>query len=119
MCARRRANVHTHSDVGVLVMPGKIQHVIQSQHAGRDLGEVHRWVHVVLTDRGGGRGFNTHTHTHTGYKNTSLFFCREFIFFTQHKIPAEKKCYWFPTVSKSVKSHINRVYITAWNIRLV
>lgn len=37
-----------YSDVGVLVVPGKIQHVIQSQHAWRDLGEIHSWVDVVL-----------------------------------------------------------------------
>lgn len=40
-----------YSDVGVLVVPGKIQHVIQSQHAWRDLGEIHRWVDVVLRRR--------------------------------------------------------------------
>lgn len=38
-------------DVGVLVVPGKIQHVVQSQHARRDLGEIHSWVDVVLRSR--------------------------------------------------------------------
>lgn len=42
---------HAYSDVGVLVVPGKIQHVIQSQHAWRDLGEIHSWVDVVLRKR--------------------------------------------------------------------
>lgn len=42
---------HAYSDVGVLVVPGEIQHVIQSQHAWRDLREVHRWVDVVLRRR--------------------------------------------------------------------
>lgn len=47
--------VHAYPDVGVLVVPGKIQHVIQSQHAWRNLGEIHSWIHMVLRDRGGGR----------------------------------------------------------------
>lgn len=48
--------VHAYPDVGVLVVPGKIQHVIQSQHAWRNLGEIHSWIHMVLRDRGGGGG---------------------------------------------------------------
>lgn len=48
-------SVHAHPDVGVLVVPGKIQHVIQGQHAWRNLGEIHSWIHMVLRDRGGGR----------------------------------------------------------------
>lgn len=87
--------MHTHSDVGVLVMPGKIQHVIQSQHAGRDLGEVHRWVHVVLTDMGGGGGGGFNTHRLQKY--IFIFLPQTSFFSTQHKIPAEKKCYWFST----------------------
>lgn len=35
-------------DVGVLVVPGEVQHVVQSQHARRNLGEVHSWIHMVL-----------------------------------------------------------------------
>lgn len=46
--APRKKKKTTNPDVGVLVMPGKIQHVIQSQHAGRNLGEVHCRVDVVL-----------------------------------------------------------------------
>lgn len=42
---------HAYSDVGVLVVPGKIQHVIQSQHSWRDLGEIHSRVDVVLRKR--------------------------------------------------------------------
>lgn len=55
--------VHAHPDVGVLVVSGKIQHVIQSQHARRNLGEIHSWIHMVLRDIGGGGGdmyFNTY-----------------------------------------------------------
>lgn len=51
---RRRvfdAKALAYSDVGVLVVPGEIQHVIQSQHAWRDLGEIHSGVDVVLGRR--------------------------------------------------------------------
>lgn len=41
-----------YSDVGVLVVPGEIQHVVQRQHARGDLGEVHSRVDVVLRNRG-------------------------------------------------------------------
>lgn len=44
-------NGGAYPDVGVLVVPGKIQHVVQSQHAWGDLGEVHGWVDVVLRSR--------------------------------------------------------------------
>lgn len=38
----------TDPDVGVLVNLGQIQHVIQSQHPRRSLGEVHGRVHMIL-----------------------------------------------------------------------
>ena len=38
----------TNPDVCVLVNFGQVQHVVQSQHPWRSLGEIHRWVHMVL-----------------------------------------------------------------------
>lgn len=35
-------------DVGVLMHFSQVQHVVQGQHSRRGLGEVHRWVDVVL-----------------------------------------------------------------------
>lgn len=42
--------VRAYPDVSVLVVPGKVQHVIQSQHAWRNLGEIHSWIHMVLRE---------------------------------------------------------------------
>lgn len=53
---RKCVCVRAHPDVGVLVVSGKVQHVIQSQHAWRNLGEIHSWIHMVLRDRGEGGG---------------------------------------------------------------
>ena len=38
----------TNPDVCVLVNFGQVQHVVQSQHPWRSLGEIHGWVHMVL-----------------------------------------------------------------------
>lgn len=38
----------TNPDVGILVVSGEVQHVIQSQHPRRNLSEVHSRVHMVL-----------------------------------------------------------------------
>lgn len=46
-----RVCVPAYPDVGVLVVPGKKQHVIQSQHAWRDLSEIHGWIHMILGAR--------------------------------------------------------------------
>lgn len=32
------------------MMSGEVQHVVESQHSWRNLGEVHSWIHVVLRD---------------------------------------------------------------------
>lgn len=45
---RRIVWLEAYPDVGVLVVPGEVQHVVQSQHARRNLGEVHSWIHMVL-----------------------------------------------------------------------
>lgn len=49
--AASAGEAQAYSDVGVLVVAGEIQHVVQSQHARRDLGEVHGRVDVVLRKR--------------------------------------------------------------------
>lgn len=38
----------TNPDVRVLVNLGEVQHVVQSQHPGRSLGEVHGRIYMVL-----------------------------------------------------------------------
>lgn len=46
--ATSRLRQKTNPDVCVLVNLGEVQHVVQSQHPRRSLGEVHGWVHMVL-----------------------------------------------------------------------
>ena len=42
----------TNPDVRVLVNLGQVQHVVQSQHSWRGLGEVHGRIHMVLGLKG-------------------------------------------------------------------
>lgn len=69
----RRCASESYPDIGVLMLPGKIQHIIESQHPGRNLSKIHRRVHMILHKQ-------THTHSfsnaghHTRY-NCDLMTC--------------------------------------------
>lgn len=40
--------MQAYPDVGILVVLGEVQHIVQSQHSGRGLGEIHGGVDMIL-----------------------------------------------------------------------